>query len=259
MSSPLVASLVASLAPGFAGPAGGRFRREHIPMSKKGKDPKRTTTRSRSGNGYDRHTVTRPESPEFANRRQGEHAQSDWQYRIATSGRRADRPTDRSPQNRRASLGGRGRTRAGRPSAGPAIGKAGPAAGRGRGNMLHLGEPGGRSAQGTEPQLWRCHPASSGGLGRQLRAVGEIAIRPPLPGLRGRVFAGLGKHIPHATAYLTSGYSVTRARDQPPYLPLTPRGRASRRSAGPADAGRSEARSVGSPRLPPGFCPAPHP
>jgi len=82
--------------------------------------------------------------------------------------------------------------------------------------MLHLGEPGGRSAQGTEPQLRPRDPASSGGPVHQLRAVAEIAIRPPLPGLCGRVFAGLGKHIPHATAYFPSGYSVTRARDQLP-------------------------------------------
>ena len=82
--------------------------------------------------------------------------------------------------------------------------------------MLHLAEPGGRSAQGTEPQVRPPDPASAGGPVRQVRAVGEIAIRTPLPGLRGRVFAGLGKHIPHATAITPKVCVYDQNRQQPP-------------------------------------------
>jgi len=102
--------------------------------------------------------------------------------------------------------------------------------------MLHLGEPGGRSAQGTEPQLRRCHPASPGGPVRQLPAVAEIGGRSPPPGIRGRVFAGMGKHIPHATAITPKVCVYDQNRQQPPYLPLPPRRRADRRTGTrPAD------------------------
>ncbi len=159
-------------------------------MGKKGKDPKRTTTHRRAEDAPDRHAATRAQSPETANRRQDENLSIGQRYRIRESERRGNGAEDRSPQNRRASLGGRGRIGRWRRNARPAIGKARTMRERGRGNMLHLGEPGGRSAQGTEPQRRRRHPPSSGGGARRPRSPGPSGGRDRRPSPLRRALAG---------------------------------------------------------------------
>jgi len=104
------------------------------------------------------------------------------------------------------------------------------------GNTLHVGEPGGRSAEGTEPQLRRRHPISPGGLVPRRRAVAEIRIRPRRAGVCGTVFAGLGKHRPHLSASHTIACVTARERPQPPCLPLA-RADAPSKVRGPPSAG----------------------